>query len=280
MKELVVFATMIVLFAASTIVEVSSGTRRSGISELSATPVVDQVASFVTDIPNEMVLIKGGEIRSIEIDEDMHSFKVGPFLLDKYEVTIADFKKFLEESGYVPSSEREGAVTYVFNGSGFDKGVMGVKWNCDETGLPCLEKDYKSYPVVHVSAEDAMEYARWVGKRLPSVCEWVFAAAGDISRRELRSYVRENGWYNLTVSGDHNLMKVGLKSPNHFGVYDLIGNAAEIVSPVPDVFTNRWGYSFGSSSFDDFGSLFEFHLSMNRKGSTFAFNGFRCAKDI
>lgn len=280
MRKLAFFAITVFLFTPVTFVDYSTSVMKTKFSGGSLTHLDDSPVHFETDITREMVLIKGGQIRSMMIDEERHSFEVGPFLLGKYEVTIADFKKFLDESGYVPQTEREGVVTYVFNGSGFEKGVKGVKWNCDERGRPRLEKDYKSYPVVHVSAEDAMEYARWAGKRLPSVYEWVFAAAGNISQGELRRFVKENAWYNITVSGDHNLMKIGLKSPNHFGVYDLIGNAQEFLSPIPDVFSNRWGYSIESSSFEDFGSLFGFHLSMNRKGTTYAFGGFRCAKDI
>jgi iron(II)-dependent oxidoreductase len=90
-----------------------------------------------------------------------HSMQIKPFLIDKYPVTNADFKKFLDAAHYQPK-----------DGLNFLK-----DWK--DGNYP---KGWDSKPVTWVSMEDARAYARWAGKRLPHEWEWQYAAQGTDGR--------------------------------------------------------------------------------------------------
>ena len=158
--------------------------------------------------PPGMVPIKGDRflMGSSEGDSDSkppHMVLVKSFYLDTNEVTCQDYKKFIDESGH-PTPKTWVNGTY-------------------PTGTALL-------PVTSVSWEDAVAYAEWKKKRLPTEEEWELAARG----REGLRYPWGNSWQagcanadeegqarqRLAVVGSHNCV-----SP--FGANDLIGNAWE-----------------------------------------------------
>lgn len=96
------------------------------------------------------------------ITHDIGPVTVAPFLMDETEVTNAEFKKFLIESGYRPKHTEN-----------FLKHWPGGR-------MPAAIADL---PVVYVDLDDARAYARWAGKRLPTEEEWHLAAQGTDGRK-------------------------------------------------------------------------------------------------
>lgn len=134
--------------------------------------------------PEGMVRIEGGQydfrVEGIEIEgtDDIgvdvqypwensprrfheHPMQIKPFYIDKYPVTNAQFKKFLDASRYHPKDDQNFLKDWK-NGT-YPEGAANK-------------------PVTWVSLEDAREFAKWAGKRLPHEWEWQFAAQGNDGR--------------------------------------------------------------------------------------------------
>ncbi|MEI7813001.1 MAG: SUMF1/EgtB/PvdO family nonheme iron enzyme, partial [Ignavibacteria bacterium] len=98
-------------------------------------------------------------------EKPVHRVEVSSFYMDKYEVTVGGFEKFINAAGYKTDAEKEG-WSYVWTGSEF-KAESGVNWRCGADGKP-RSSGKKDYPVIHVSRNDAVAYAKWSNKRLPT----------------------------------------------------------------------------------------------------------------
>ena len=146
--------------------------------------------------PIGMVFVEGGTFQmgsNSESDEKpIHTVTVSSFYMDKTEVTQAEYRKVM---GKNPSH---------FSG-------------CDDC------------PVENVSWHDANEYAKKVGKRLPTEAEWEYAARGGNKSKGYR-YSGSNGidavgWYYDNSGGKTH--PVAQKQPNELGLYDMSGNVWE-----------------------------------------------------
>jgi len=185
----------------------------------------------------ELVYIRGGsfEMGSDKGESDekpMHTVTLSNYFIGKYEVTVGQFRKFIEATGYKTSADLNGG-SYLWNGSQW-KLQADVNWEHDALGFKRPESE-ENHPVIHVSWTDAMQYTQWLssvtGKayRLPTEAEWEFAARGGMS---------SNG-YTFAGSNDINLVAwsldnksnqtypVGKKQPNELGIYDMTGNVWE-----------------------------------------------------
>jgi len=143
-----------------------------------------------------------------------HKIFLNAFYIDKYEVTNAQYKEFVDATGhpapYLDPEKYPWAKEYNWVNGSYPEG-MG------------------NYPVVLVSWEDAAAYAKWAGKRLPTEAEWEKAARGT----DKRNYPWGNEWdvtkCNSRESGYLRAMPVdsfGLgRSP--YGVYNMAGNVWE-----------------------------------------------------
>ena len=155
----------------------------------------------------EMVLIPAGEFQmgsnDSNADDDekpVHTVYVDGFYMDKYEVTVGQYKQFIRATGH------RALPNYVSKYSPTDK-----------------------HPVVGVSWHDAMAYAQWAGKRLPTEAEWEKAARGGLRGKRYP-------WGNAIDSnkasyGDYAgpAIAVGGKyPPNGYGLYDMAGNVWEL----------------------------------------------------
>ncbi len=195
------------------------------------------------------------------------------FWIDKYPVTNADFKQFLEATHYRPADDHNFLRDWT-NGS--------------------YPEGWAHKPVTWVSLEDARAYAKWAGKRLPHEWEWQYAAQG----LDGRIYPWGNQWQDDAVpkpdSGRDmtSATDVGShpKGASPFGVMDLIGNVWQWTDEYVDEHT-RTAIVRGGSHYQPQGSRWYFPQayklsqhgkyllmapSLDRSGTI----GFRCVKDV
>ena len=162
-----------------------------------------------------------------------------PYYLGRYEVTVGQFQKFVEETGYITDAEKRGKA------SGWD----GKRWG-KKRGVNWKQPGFSQgtdHPAVAISLNDARAFCRWLGKdyRIPAEAEWEYAAragsetafpwgtgveqvcrhanGGDLSAQKLFA-----GW--KTSSCDDGFAwtaPAGSYRPNRWGFYDMLGNAWE-----------------------------------------------------
>jgi formylglycine-generating enzyme required for sulfatase activity len=191
-----------------------------------------------------------------------HRATVGAFYLDKTEVTCAQYKKYCDETGYpVPPDWKNGQYA----------------------------PDKANVPVTRVNWYEAVAYAKWAGKRLPTESEWEKAARGP----DGRNFPWGDGWDPQRAVNDSNgPIPVGSRptgaSPE--GVMDLAGNVFEWTSSWFDAYPNS------PTKQPDFGTKLKvvrggawisgqllsqsWYRAVNRPQSRTEWIGFRCVKDV
>lgn len=232
---------------------------------------------------DEMVLIPAGTYEMGASDSQWalprefpkHKVHVDAFYMDVHEVTNRQFRSFVEATGYVTIAERPvdweelkkqlppgtpkppaealrpGSMVFIqpaevqnlMDYSQWWQWVTGANWkNPQGPGSSIEGKD--DHPVVHVAYYDALEYAKWAGKRLPTEAEWEWAARGGLDDALYpwgTEYVEEgtpkcNYWTgtfptsNSEADGYYYSAPVKSFPPNGYGLYDMAGNVWEICS--------------------------------------------------
>jgi len=191
-----------------------------------------------------MVFISGGKFAmgtddAMPFEGPVHQVEITSFFIDEREVTVADFAKFVEATGYKTEAERFGwSGVFVVKDHDWHK-MDGANWRYPEgTGSTAAEPNE---PVTQVSWNDAIAYAKWAGKRLPTEAEWEFAARGGLAGKtyawgdELRPGGKPvaNWWQgtfpdtNSVEDGFAGRATVGSFAPNGYGLYDVAGNVWE-----------------------------------------------------
>jgi formylglycine-generating enzyme required for sulfatase activity len=203
-------------------------------------------------VSENMVYVKGGCFQMGDIfrevpssEKPVHEVCVDDFYMGKYEVTVGEFRTFVQESGYETEAEwQDGCHVWVGNGTEVKK--RNNNWR--NTGFSQTEDD----PVVCVSWNDAHEYIKWLNEkedrdyRFPTEAEWEYAAR---SRGKEYRYSWGNGFPSGNIAdgsaqevltgvetwkgyddGHSYTAPVGSFKPNDLGLYDMSGNVYEWVS--------------------------------------------------
>lgn len=159
----------------------------------------------------DMALIKGGTFRPLYVN-DSADVKVDDFLLDVNLVSNADFQKFLREN---PKWQKKNVIAL------FAEESYLRQFDDNQA----LRAGYKANaPVTNVSWFAARAYCDCIGKRLPTVDEWEFAARADETSKDA---TKKDGyteyilsWYEKPNSYDR---VIGSTYKNYWGVYDMHG---------------------------------------------------------
>ena len=219
--------------------------------------------------PKGMVLISGGTFTIGSNDsgfveeQEAVDVTVDSFCMDQTEITNAQFAKFVQATGYVTVAERPlsksqfpdlpdeqllpGSLVFEIAKPGA-KSVPNLSWwhwivyaNWRHPlGAESTIAGKENYPVVHIAYNDAVAYAQWVGKTLPTEAQWEFAAQGNQYAEE-----KANTWqgifpfFNTQADGYVGTAPVASFPPNGYGLYDMTGNVWE--------WTADW-YQVGHSS--------------------------------
>ena len=222
------------------------------------------------DAPPGMVWVPGGEFmmggdgpHATDAERPVHRVYVDGFFMDEHTVTNAEFQKFVAATRYVTVAERAptaeeilrqmppgtpapdptllvpGSVVFTPSKTVTDlrdwtqwwRWTPGADWR-HPSGPRSSITAKENYPVVQVAWNDAVAYAEWAGKRLPTEAEWEFAARGGRSNSEF-------AWGDAAFDSAHpqahifegefpthiaEPRPVGSYAKNGFGLYDMSGN--------------------------------------------------------
>jgi sulfatase modifying factor 1 len=194
----------------------------------------------------------------------IHTVELDGFWMESTLVTNAQFERFVKAAGYVTVAERKpdpkdfpgvapeklvpGSLVFkapskpvpLDDVSQWWEYAPGANWRHPE-GPGSDLKGREGHPVVQVCFDDAIAYAKWAGKRLPTEAEWEFAARGGLSQMPYvwgKEFKQGGKFMANTFQGsfpDRNSKEDGYARtspvrafpPNNFGLYDMAGNVWE-----------------------------------------------------
>jgi len=205
-------------------------------------------------------------------EKPAHPVYVDGFWMETHEVTNAEFRKFVDATEYKTTAERAPTVEEILaqsppgtppppkeslvpgslvftppkspvplnNFARWWSWTPGADWR-HPTGPKSNIDGLDNHPVVHVAWDDAMAYAKWAGKRLPTEAEWEFAARGGLKERTYvwgdqppsDEDIRANIWQgkfpykNSKADGYDWTAPVGKYPANGYGLHDMAGNVWE-----------------------------------------------------
>jgi sulfatase modifying factor 1 len=227
--------------------------------------------------PANMVWIPAGnyqmgtnDANSFPNERPAHAVRLHGFWMDEHEVTNAEFARFVAATGYKTTAERpvdweqlkaqlppgtpKPAAENLAPGSMvftppsqpvplddytvWWRWVPGASWRHPE-GPNSTLKGRENHPVVQVSWDDAVAYAQWAGKRLPTEAEWEWAARGGLANKRFAwgdtppTNKQANIWQgrfpdqNTEADGYAGTAPIKSFAANNYGLYDMAGNVWE-----------------------------------------------------
>jgi sulfatase modifying factor 1 len=219
-----------------------------------------------------MVWVPGGEYLMGAADfypeeAPVHRVAVDGFWIDEHPVTVAEFRRFVKDTGHTtlaevapdaadyPDADPEllvpGSLVFSPTSGPVDLGdfrnwwrwTPGAFWRRPE-GPGSNVGGRELHPVVHVAYGDALAYSRWAGKDLPTEAEWEHAARGGLEQKVFawgdefapkgrmmaNSWQGEFPWQNLLTDGYALTSPIKTFPPNGYGLYDITGNVWEWTS--------------------------------------------------
>lgn len=203
----------------------------------------ENVIKPAPETPQNMVFIKGGTFQmgtddGMPFEGPVHSVEISDLFIDEAEVTVAQFEEFVKATGYRTEAEKFGwSGVFDFETRGWIR-VDGANWRHPEGPKSIAQPDE---PVCQISWNDATEYAKWTGKRLPTEAEFEFAARGGLAGKKYAwgDELLPNGkavanWWqgvfpekNTGVDGFVGRAPVRSFPANGYGLYDITGNVWE-----------------------------------------------------
>jgi formylglycine-generating enzyme required for sulfatase activity len=158
-------------------------------------------------------------------EHPVHQVSVEKFAMGRYEITVSEFRQFVNATGYKTDAEKGGKCnTWVGNSSGKNWRHLGFTQN-------------DNHPVVCVSWHDVTAYARWLSQqtgqhyRLPTEAEWEYAArAGTNTKYWWGNEIGANKANCRNSDCKDNFeytAPVGSFMANPFGLHDTVGNVWE-----------------------------------------------------
>ncbi|MFG3053215.1 formylglycine-generating enzyme family protein [Kitasatospora sp. NPDC048239] len=200
-------------------------------------------------------------------EQPVHPVTVDGFRIDRHPVTVAAFRRFVKDTGYRTVAERTphgadypgadpqelvpGALVFHRTAGPVDLDdwrqwwsyVPGADWR-HPAGPASTRHGQELHPVTQIAYEDALTFAQWAGKDLPTEAEWEYAARGGLDRatfawgqdftpkgrRMATTWHGRFPWEHLPA-GRHDTgpgtTPVGTYPPNGYGLYDMTGNVWE-----------------------------------------------------
>jgi len=224
-------------------VAVAYGWRDSRETKVATAATVAKTASLPP--ADGMIQLQGGTFLmgtprpSPDDQRPVHRVVLAPFSLDATHVTNREFAQFVADTDYRTTAEERGESLLFDRKQGNWQEVAGVCWR-HPTGADSSLAGKDNYPVVHVSWYDAVAYATWANKRLPSEAEYEFAARGGLSDAQFpwgREFstghqLQANYWQgkfpltNLEQDGYFAVAPTKAFPANPYGLYEMAGNAA------------------------------------------------------
>ncbi|MEU4097600.1 formylglycine-generating enzyme family protein [Streptomyces sp. NPDC026673] len=222
-----------------------------------------------------MVSVPGGTFLMGSADfypeeQPVHSVVVDGFWMDAHPVTVAAFRRFVKNTGYVTAAEREldpadfpqadpaalvpGGLVFRMTPGPVDLDDWRQWWSYAPgacwrrpLGVGSTLNGRELHPVTQVAYEDAAAYAAWAGKRLPTEAEWEFAARGGLEaavfpwgdefapkgRRMANTWHGAFPWQYVPTAKARSVpgtTPVRTYAPNGYGLYDMAGNVWEWTS--------------------------------------------------
>lgn len=204
-----------------------------------------------------------------------HKVKISDFYMDEHEVTVGEFLEFVQATGYKTVAEHDmdweelkkqlppntpklseealkaGSMVFRYPKSNTTKDDLGnwwifqraVNWKNPDGTNPKIE-EILNFPVTHISWYDALAYAKWVGKRLPTEAEFEYAMRGGKENtiypwgNEAVNEGKSKGnflqgefpYTNTKEDGFEFVAPIKSFPPNAYGLYDIAGNVWEWTS--------------------------------------------------
>jgi formylglycine-generating enzyme required for sulfatase activity len=261
----------------------------------SRTPEQSSPAGPPPDAPEGMRWIPGGEFsmgsddgRSQLNERPAHKVRVAAVWMDEHPVTNAEFRRFVEATGYVTIAERKpdwedikkqvppgtpkpddsqlvpGALVFappshavaLNDLTQWWRWTPGADWRHPEGPSSTIE-GRERHPVVQVAWDDAVAFAKWAGKRLPTEAEWEFAARGGLEgkryswgdesspggRQMANIFHGDFPHHQTSEDGYAATSPVGSFPPNGYGLVDMAGNVWQWTADLygSDEFARRAG---------------------------------------
>jgi formylglycine-generating enzyme required for sulfatase activity len=250
--------------------------RRSGVDYKKVVSIAESPVAPGRSPAKHMVWVPGGSFRMGSDDfypeeRPVHTVVVDGFWMDEHPVTVAEFRRFVTATGRATGAERApDAADY----PDADPGLLvpgslvfrrttgpvplndfrnwwawtpGADWRHPE-GPGSTVDGRQRHPVTHVAYADAVAYAQWAGKSLPTEAEWEYAARGGVDgatyawgnefapggRMMANTWQGEFPWQNLLLDKFEGTSPVGSFPANGYGLVDMTGNVWEWTS---DYFT-------------------------------------------